>query len=42
MNSILNRIVPDVDKWRSQMSVDINYSDLRELVKDILNLPDMS
>ena len=42
MNSILNRIVPDVDKWRSQMSMDINYSDLRELVKDIRNLPDMS
>ena len=43
INSTLNRIMSDVDnEGSSQMSLDINYKNLRELVKGTLNLPDIS
>ena len=42
-NSTLECIMPDVDEGKpSQMNINISYNNLRKLVKDILNLPDIS
>ena len=43
INSTLNHIMPEIDCGRpSQMSMNIKYNNLGKLVKDILNLPDIS
>ena len=43
INSTLESIMPEIDCGRpSQMSMNIKYNNLGKLVKDILNLPDIS
>ena len=43
INSTLNRIMPDIDNGKTtQMSLNTKYHNLREMVKNVLNLPDIS